>query len=67
MTASQSGIVMPPLPSDNPVQRQPDISLARALGLAGTPVTVIGDSALLGAVSAAELNDRIQKVLSANR
>lgn len=44
-----------------------DIALARALGLAGTPVTVIGDSALLGAVSAADLNDRIQKVLSANR
>jgi len=33
MTRSQSGIVYKPLPEDDPVQRQPDISLAKnALG-----------------------------------
>ena len=29
MTASQSKIVFEPLPEDDPMQRQPDISLAR--------------------------------------
>ncbi len=29
LTGSHSGIIMKPLPSDDPMQRQPDISLAR--------------------------------------
>src|SRR5262249_11453826 len=42
ITGSRSKIVYRPLPPDDPVQRQPDISLARAL-LAWTPTVALED------------------------
>ena len=42
LTGSKSTVIMKPLPSDDPLQRQPDISLARAK-LGWEPKTVLDD------------------------
>jgi len=42
LTGAKSSIVMKPLPSDDPMQRQPDITLARAR-LGWEPTTVLDD------------------------